>query len=185
MGADRSVKAEFDYVLGKARALLQLREIAEKRRPIENATNLLPPLPPPLNEFKAMIDKWATTVDDVLCEMVIVIAVTALEIYLEGVYQQKKGDWKKGKLENIGRLNQWSKELGLNLFGDVKEGSLREVFEIRHAIVHRGGRLDQKAVEGLKMGKLGQEVKEFLTEQRTQEMLAQISRLVESIERQI
>lgn len=197
-------KKKFDYVFNKATSLLILRGIGELRGPIQKLPRHIPlpraltivtniPLPKPITDLliklKEKVGEWANVVDNSLNEMILVQCVTALEVYLEEVYQVRRGEpWgRKRKLENAAALVDWSGLTGLDPFKGQSWVELQSVFQMRHVIIHKGGIIDQQALDqGLgTTAVVGQPMTDYLTLVIITAVLGKVSMVVSSVEAQL
>lgn len=197
---------EFQTIFNKSMALLPLRKIGERRKPILELLDRLPQ-PPPLpklprlgplpqlptpDELKKELTDWAARVDTALCEYLVVAAVTALEVYLGELYRGVSGEpWRGHKLENTREIDKCSKELsqkfGVSLrpFKEVDSDQLQEFFDLRHVIVHRGGKVDKYIkVKEQVTAHPGQLTKDILTLEKTGALLDRAKACADSVHRQ-
>ena len=110
---------QFEYLHSKAEKLLDLRLGGEVAKGIRSVTQLaeaklkLPSISDPFDAavrlfFRMGPDQLFVILDNALCESVLILGVTALEVYLRQVGEHL-GKKKLGLLESIPALEMWSK----------------------------------------------------------------------------
>lgn len=186
---------QFEYLHSKAERLLDLRlggEMAKGLRSVARLTEAkfrLPSISDPLDVavrsfFGMGPDELFVILDDALCESVLVLGVTGLEVYLRqvGEHIQKK---KLGLLESIPALQVWSKATHIDPFQAISRNELNQAFQWRHVIVHAGGKVDSKAIDnGLKNVREGDQARDKLTPHYTSQLLTVTKSVAESVDRQ-
>jgi len=186
---------QFEYLFSKAEKLLDLRLGGEAVKGVRGVTRLVEAklnLPSISDQFDAAVrsffgmrpDQLSVILDEALCESVLVLGVTALEVYLRQV-REHLGKRNLGLLENISALKAWSKATGIDPFRAVSGDELNQAFQWRHIIVHSGGKVDSKAMaNGLKNVKEGDQARNKLTPSYTSDLLTVIKSVAESVDRQ-
>lgn len=186
---------QFEYLHSKAEKLLDLRlggEVAKGVRSVTRLAEAKLKLPSISDQFDAAVrlffgmgpDQLFVILDDALCESVLILGVTALEVYLRQVGEHL-GKKKLGPLESIPVLERWSKATDIDAFQAVSKNELNQTFQWRHVIVHSGGKVNSKAIDkGLKNVREGDQARDKLTPRYTSQLLTVIKSVAESVDRQ-
>ncbi len=186
---------QFEYLFSKAEKLLDLRlggeAVKGARSTVQrieaklNLPSMSDVLDTAVKSFSGMgPEQLSVILDEALCESVLVLGVTALEVYLRQVCEhlEKK---ESGLLENIPALDRWSKATGIDPFQTVPRNELNQAYQWRHVIVHSGGTVDIKAIRnGLTNAREGDRAKDKLTPLYTSDLLRAIRSVAESVDRQ-
>jgi len=186
---------QFEYLHSKAEKLLDLRlggGVVKGLRNVARLTEIklgLPSISDPLDAalrsfFGMGPDQLFVILDEALCESVLVLGVTALEVYLRQVGEHL-GKKKPGLLESIPALERWSKTTDIDPFQAASKDDLNQAFQWRHVIVHSGGEVDSKAIEnGLKNVREGDQARDKLSPHYTSRLLRVIKSVAGSVDGQ-